>query len=32
MIPLGLYRGTKVKKNSRPYVFIKPDPNVKLIE
>lgn len=30
MIPIGLYRGEKVKDNNKPYVFLKPPFNVKL--
>eukprot|EP01017_Pseudomicrothorax_dubius_P051183 TRINITY_DN9807_c0_g2_i5.p1 TRINITY_DN9807_c0_g2~~TRINITY_DN9807_c0_g2_i5.p1 ORF type:complete len:188 (-),score=53.08 TRINITY_DN9807_c0_g2_i5:60-623(-) len=30
MIAIGLYRGEKTKKNNRPYVFIKPDADIKL--
>jgi potassium large conductance calcium-activated channel subfamily M alpha protein 1 len=30
MIPIGLYRGEKVKNNNKPYVFLKPPSNVKL--
>lgn len=30
MIPIGLYRGEKVKNNSKPYVFLKPPMDVVL--
>jgi potassium large conductance calcium-activated channel subfamily M alpha protein 1 len=30
MVPLGLYRAAKIKKNSKPYVFLKPPYDVKL--
>ena len=28
MIPIGLYRAEKIKNNNRPYVFIKPPPEL----
>lgn len=27
MIPIGIYRGERTKKNSRPYVYLKPPPD-----
>ena len=30
MIPIGLYRGERVKDNNKPYVFLKPPSDVKL--
>lgn len=30
MIPIGIYRGEKVKNNNKPYVFLKPNPDCKL--
>ena len=30
MMPIGLYRGEKVKDNNKPYVFMKPPDDVKL--
>lgn len=30
MIPIGLYRGERVKDNNKPYVFLKPPNDVKL--
>lgn len=30
MVPIGLYRGEKVKDNNKPYVFLKPPNDVKL--
>ncbi len=31
MIPIGLYRAEKVKQNNRPYVFIKPSPDLYIL-
>lgn len=28
MIPIGLYRAEKVKENNRPYVYVKPTPDL----
>lgn len=31
MIPIGLYRAEKIKGNNRPYVFIKPPPDLYIL-
>ena len=31
MIALGLYRGEKIKFNTKPYVYIRPPPEVKIL-
>lgn len=30
MIAIGLYRGEGIKNNMKPYVYLKPHPDVKL--
>jgi len=31
MIPIGIYRAEKTKGNNRPYVFIKPPPDLPIL-